>query len=67
METVNLLFRGLLVPAGEHAVTFAFESDGVRNGRFISLTALILWLFMLFITLFILRKKIIIQRTTKGR
>jgi hypothetical protein len=42
--TVNYLFRGVPVGAGEHEVVFEFRSDSWRRGLLASGAALLLWL-----------------------
>ncbi len=40
----NGMFRGVFVPAGTHEIVFSYESQGMENGRIISLVALLLLL-----------------------
>jgi hypothetical protein len=44
IETVNVLFRAIMLPAGQHEVEFSFVSRSFVNGRYLSLLGLILWL-----------------------
>jgi hypothetical protein len=37
------LFRGVVVPAGEHQVTFSFQPTSYRVGRWLSLAGLLVW------------------------
>ena len=46
----NAYFRGILLPAGQHEVMFAFESQSFSNGRIISLIGVGVWA-VLFIVL----------------
>ncbi len=41
------LFRGVIVPAGEHEVTFEFSGNSYKIGRTISLIGLLVWLMLL--------------------
>ncbi len=43
LHTVDALFRGVFVPAGEHEVTFAFRSTSYAIGCVLSLVGLVLW------------------------
>jgi hypothetical protein len=45
IETADILFKGVFVPAGEHKVVFEFESGSYENGRYISLIGLLILLF----------------------
>ncbi|MFO7681622.1 MAG: hypothetical protein R6X34_16380, partial [Chloroflexota bacterium] len=44
IETADVLFRAVFVPAGEHEVVFMFKSGGYENGRYVSLAGLTLFL-----------------------
>jgi hypothetical protein len=46
--TADLLFRSVLVPAGEHEVVFEFESAAYGNGRLLTLFGLMLLLILVF-------------------
>jgi hypothetical protein len=48
----NALFRGLMVPAGQHEVVFTFRPASVRTGRTVSLLGISLWLVLLIVTSF---------------
>ena len=41
------LFRGVLLPAGSHEVTFTYEPASLRYGAALSLAALLVWLLLL--------------------
>ncbi len=41
LHTVNGLFRGVFVPAGQHEVTFTFRPDSLAVGRILSLVGLL--------------------------
>lgn len=43
-EAVDLAFVGVPLAAGSHEVEFVFDWAAVRNGRLVSMAALILWL-----------------------
>ncbi len=45
----DILFRGVLIPAGEHRVEFTFEPETYTNGRIISLAGLSLWLVLVLV------------------
>jgi hypothetical protein len=47
----NAYFRGVLLPAGQHEVVFAFAPESFRNGRLISLISLGAWLFLMAVCL----------------
>lgn len=42
----DILFRGVVIPAGEHIVEFTFEPETYMIGRIISLAGLCLWLIL---------------------
>ncbi len=41
---VNAIFRGVIVPDGESEVIFKFNSKAFNNGKWISLTGVLLWI-----------------------
>ena len=43
----NGLFRGVILPAGKHEVTFQFSGNSFQAGRFISFIGLLIWLMLL--------------------
>lgn len=47
IETADILFKSLFVPAGEHEVVFEYEARSFENGRFVSALGLILLLISL--------------------
>ncbi|MBE2223628.1 MAG: YfhO family protein [Anaerolineae bacterium] len=44
IETADILFKSLFVPAGEHEVVFTFQSASFANGRSVSLIGLLIML-----------------------
>jgi len=51
IETADILFKSVFVPAGEHEVVFEFVSGSYKNGRLISLIGLLIFLISLVIAL----------------
>jgi hypothetical protein len=51
IETADVLFKAVFVPAGEHEVVFAFKSVGYENCRYISLAGLVFFLIALIASL----------------
>lgn len=51
VHTVDGMFRGVFVPAGEHTVQFEFRPTSFATGRWITLAVVLLWLGALALTL----------------
>jgi len=47
IETADILFKSVFVPAGEHEVVFEYVSQSYKNGRTISLIGLLIFLISL--------------------
>jgi len=41
---VDILFRGVIVPAGSHQINFGFASAPYQLGKWVSLLGMVLWL-----------------------
>jgi uncharacterized membrane protein YfhO len=50
IEQTDGLFRGVVVPEGEHEIVFAFRPLSFEIGRFISMIGLLVFLIVLFYT-----------------
>lgn len=49
--SADVLFRAVMVPAGQHEIVFSFESRSFVNGRYLSLLGLVIWLSLIVIIL----------------
>ncbi|PIE81654.1 MAG: hypothetical protein CSA11_03120 [Chloroflexi bacterium] len=47
VETVDILFRGVFVPAGEHELVFEFVSGSFENGRYVTAAGLFVFLVLM--------------------
>ncbi len=46
IETADILFKSVFVPAGEHEVVFAFRSGSFENGRYLTLVGLLIFVIL---------------------
>ncbi|NHZ72614.1 MAG: hypothetical protein GWP17_05985, partial [Aquificales bacterium] len=51
IETADILFKSVFVPAGEHEVLFEFVSGSYENGRYLSLIGLLIGLVLIVVAL----------------